>query len=133
MEDAIRKPAMLFGIIGALVVAFALTQFSKELARHILVVLVGYFGGVYFGVGLSTSSRTKVALQDGVSWIFFCLALAGLWVSPLFLAFACFAHAVWDVATEHPMGLNTSIAPWYVPLCASFDILIGVFILSWWW
>ncbi len=129
----IRKRFTFVGTIGAIVVAFALTLLPKEYARDILVVLVGYFGGVYLGVGLSTASPKKVALQDGVSAVFFGLALAGLWVSPLFLALACFVHAAWDVITEHPKALNTSIASWYVPTCVSFDILLGVFILVWWW
>jgi len=124
---------MFLGIIGGLVVPFALTLLPKEYARDILVVLVGYFGGVYLGIGLSTASPKKVALQDGVSALFFGLALAGLWVSPLFLALACFAHAAWDFITEHPKALNTPIARWYVPTCVSFDILLGVFILVWWW
>ncbi len=124
---------MFVGAIGALVVAFTLTLLPKEYARDILVVLVGYFGGVYFGVSLSTASPKKVALQNAVSGVFFGFALAGLWVSPLFLALACFVHAAWDVITEHPKALNTSIAPWYVPLCVSYDILLGVFILVWWW
>lgn len=129
----ISKKFIFLGVIGALVVAFALTQLPAEYARDILVVLVGYFGGVYLGVGLSTASPKKVALQDGVSAIFFGLALAGLWVSPLFLALACFVHAAWDAVTEHPKALNISIARWYVPTCVSFDVLLGVFILVWWW
>lgn len=129
----IRKRHMFVGAIGAVVVAFALTLLPKEYARDILVVLVGYFGGVYFGVSLSTASPRNVALQDGVSGVFFGFALAGFWVSPLFLALACFVHAAWDVITEHPKALNTSIAPWYVPLCVSFDIVLGAFILAWWW
>lgn len=129
----IRKRFVFVGAIGALVVAFTLTLLPKEYARDILVVLVGYFGGVYLGVGLSTASPKKVALQNGVSAVFFGLALAGLWVSPLFLALACFAHAVWDVITEHPKALNTSIAPWYVPTCVVYDILMGAFVLLWWW
>lgn len=128
-----RKRFMFVGAIGALVVAFALTLLPKEYARDILVVLVGYFGGVYFGVSLSTASSKNATLQRGASAVFFGLALAGLWVSPLFLALACFAHAAWDVITEHPKALNTSIAPWYVPVCVSYDILLGVFILVWWW
>lgn len=127
-----RKKPIFLGAIGALVVAFVLTLLPREYAREILVVLVGYFGGVYFGVGLSTHSPKKVALQDSISGVFFALAIAGLWVSPLFLAVACFAHAAWDIITEHPKALNISIKHWYVPLCVSFDILIGVFILVWW-
>lgn len=123
---------MFVGAIGALVVAFALTLLPKEFALDILVVLVGYFGGVYFGVGLSTASPNKVALQNGVSGVFFGFALAGLWASPLFLALACFVHAAWDIITEHPKALNTPIKAWYVPLCVSFDILLGLFILVWW-
>lgn len=129
----IRKGPILVGAVGAVVVAVVLTLLPREFARGILVVLVGYFGGVYFGIGLSARRQRDVVLQDGVSVVFFGLALAGLWVSPLFLALACFAHAAWDVTTGHPRALGASIAPWYVPLCASFDILLGVFILAWWW
>lgn len=127
-----RKIPMFIGVIGAIVVSFAITLLSKAHARDILVVLVGYFGGVYLGVGLLTASLKKAALQDGASAVFFVLALAGLWVNPLFLALACFVHAVWDIIIEHPKTLNTSVAFWYVPTCVAFDILLGVFILVWW-
>lgn len=123
---------MFVGTITAVAVAVSLTLLPKEYTRDILVVLIGSAGGLYFGVSLLTPSPKSVALHIGMCVIFLGLALAGLWVSPLFLALAWFIHAAWDVITEHPKALNTPIKSWYVPLCLSFDILVGVFILIWW-
>lgn len=126
----IRGPIV--AIVGAIATAFILTLLPKQSARDVLVVLVGYFGGVYLGLGLSTDSVKKSAPEYAVSGVFFSLGLAGLWLSPWFLALACFAHAAWD-AVHHPKALNIFVRPWYVPTCVVYDILMGAFVLLWWW
>ncbi len=119
-------------IVGALV-AWWLAVLPKADAEVVLIAVVGIFGGVYFGVALSSTSVKSMVMNITVAAMFAGLALAGGWINPLWFAAACFAHAAWDVVIDHPKALHEPIAQWYMPICVSADILLGAFILFWWW
>ncbi len=126
----------LFIIIGAiLAVVFAVlhTLVPDKYALGLLAVLVAGLGGIYLGIGLSSKDRRKLVLQIVVTVFFIAFALLGLWISPLFLALAFFAHGVWDIVTVHPKCLNFSIVGWYMPVCVGYDFLFAFYILAWWY
>ena len=119
------------GILIALLVEFLLTLLPKDEAIVALAVIVGALGGVYFGIALSPTGVKNTVMNIGVSLFMWALALLGAWVSPMFFALAFFAHAGWDIIIGHPRALNEPVAPWYVPICVGADIILGVFIVVW--
>ena len=64
--------------------------------------------------------------------IVFFASVLGLIVSPLWLAAGYFLHGAWDVL-HHVKRVTTPIVPWFPPLCAVFDLVVGAFIVSTWW
>ncbi len=129
-----RKHSALVAVAGvalALLLAFILTLLPKEKAILALAVFVGMFSGVYFGVALSPTGIKNTVMNIAMALIFLALAFLGAWLSPMFFALACFMHAAWDFVIGHPKALNEPIAPWYMPICVGADIVLGVFIIFW--
>ena len=62
----------------------------------------------------------------------FLTSILGLLVSPLCLALGYFVHGVWDIA-HHFGKVKTPIVKWFPPMCATFDFLVGIFIVWLWY
>lgn len=128
-----RHPGFLAAGVGLAVgVALLHRLLTYDQVVVSLAILVGLLGGVYMGMGVVNPDPKQRWLQIGVGSVVGLLAFAGVWVSPLFFAVACFTHAAWDVVTRHPRCLNVPVAGWYVPLCLGYDVLFGVLIVVWW-
>ena len=129
----LTHPGFIFsGALIAVAIALGHWFLPEEYVLESLGILGGVLGGVYVGMGVLSPEPKKEALQIGMGALVTGLAFAGLWVSPVFFALACFTHGVWDVITGHPKCLNFSLSHWYVPMCLGYDFLFGVFILIWW-
>ena len=119
------------GVALALLLAFIVTLLPEDKAILVLAVFVGLLSGVYFGVALSPTGARNTVMNIAVAVVFAAFALLGAWASPMFFALAMFLHAAWDVVIGHPRALSEPIAPWYVPLCIGADIVLGVFVVIW--
>lgn len=129
----LTHPGFIFsGALIAVAIALGHWFLPEEYVLESLGILGGVLGGVYVGMGVLSHEPKKEALQIGMGALVTGLAFAGLWVSPVFFALACFTHGVWDVITGHPKCLNFPLSHWYVPMCLGYDFLFGVFILIWW-
>lgn len=119
------------GVAGALLLAFILTLLPEDKAILVLAVFVGVLSGIYFGVALAPTGARNTAMNVAMSLVFAAFALLGAWTSPMFFALALFVHAAWDVVIDHPRALDEPIAPWYLPLCIGADVVLGVFVVIW--
>ncbi len=126
-----QRNATITGALLAIGSIVTLMLMPRPYAREILAIVLAGLGGFYAGLGLAAADPKKFSIQAGVSVIFVALSLAGLWLSPRFLALGFLAHAGWDTA-HHPSLLNIFVPAWYVPTCLAYDILVGLFILAWW-
>ena len=120
------------GALLAVAVAFGHWFLSEQAILESLAILGGLLGGAYAGMGVVNPDSKKMWVQMLMAGVIAGCAFAGLWVSPVFFALACFAHGIWDVVTRHPKCLNLPLVNWYVPMCMGFDFLFGMFILVWW-
>lgn len=127
-----RVVAVIGAAISALI-ALAIVLLPEEMAEDLLTAAAGCFSGAYFGFAMASSSPRNMAINIVVAVLFFAAALAGAWISPMFFALACFAHAAWDIVITHPKAMNERIVWWYAPICVSADIALGVFVVVWFW
>lgn len=89
-------------------------------------VLLGVIAGVYFGFAVMKGALRDQLVELSVSCLFALAALLGLTMSPIILPVAYAAHALWDFAHHNRSNLRLVAVPqWYVPWCASIDILIA--------
>ena len=132
-----RKHSALVAAIGtafSVGIAAAIVLLPREMAIDILTAITGCFSGVYYGFAFAASSSARnTAVNFAVATLFLACALAGAWLSPMFFALACFAHAAWDIVVTHPKAMNEPVAAWYAPICVSADIVLGVFVVFWFW
>lgn len=123
-------------VIGAAVsalIALAVVLLPEKMAADLLAVVAGCFSGAYFGFAMASTSPRNTAINFVAAMVFFACALAGAWISPMFFAAACFAHAAWDIVITHPKAMNERIVWWYAPICVSADIALGLFVVVWFW
>jgi hypothetical protein len=89
-------------------------------------VLLSLIAGVYFGFAVMKGALRDQLVELSVSCLFALAALLGLTISPIFLPAAYVAHALWDFAHHNRSNLRLVAVPqWYVPWCASIDIIIA--------
>ena len=62
----------------------------------------------------------------GLAFVF--IAMLGLWWTSLWIAVGYVLHGVWDYL-HHPRRIRTGIRRWFPPFCATFDLLVAVYIL----
>jgi hypothetical protein len=86
--------------------------FPEELAYPFFAAVLGLMAGVYPGIAMALPSGTAGGTQWTVALLTLCLALVGLWVSPLLLAAAWLLHGLWGmlhrftaVGDDFPVGL----------------------------
>ena len=127
-----RPAFVLLGVWLAVGIGFGHWLLPEAYVIQSLGVLCGVLGGAYMGMGVLARDAKRQFAQIGMGLAVMGLAFAGLWVSPLFFAAACFAHAGWDVVSRHPKGLNLPLVDWYVPTCLGYDLLFGILIVAWW-
>lgn len=119
----IGASAAFFTILIAL-----LLETSKAL--EFLGVLLGCITGVYFGYVMLDGRFREMVTEIAFGILMLILILAGLWISPYYLVLGYITHGFWDLV-HRPRMVRTEIPHWYVPLCSSFDWIVGAFILIW--
>jgi len=62
--------------------------------------------------------------------VFSTIALLGLRLSPLLLAFGWTAHVAWDVLLHWGDGTSAYVPSWYPTVCVGFDLLLAGYIVA---
>jgi intracellular septation protein A len=83
---------------------------------------------VYGGATLNPAASGYVAVELPVVLVVFGLAVAGLLASPQWLAVGYIAHSIWDTL-HHYNKIRTPIVRAFPPVCAIFDLVVGVAVL----
>lgn len=103
----------------------------KPQSYQLAAVLLTLIAGVYSGFAFRDGRRIVVLIENTVALGFCLVAVAGLWVDPIFLPAGYFAHGFWDLA-HHRRGISTEMPHWFVPFCVVFDWMVGAFLIIWW-
>lgn len=85
----------------------------------------------YGGAALTPSGAKYLKIEMPFVVIVFMSSFLGLILSPVWIAIGFFIHGFWDVL-HHFNKVKTPVVKWFPPLCAIFDVLVGIFILAWW-
>ncbi len=85
----------------------------------------------YGGATLTPSGAKYLKIEMPFVVIVFMSSFLGLILSPVWIAIGFFIHGFWDVL-HHFNKVKTPVVKWFPPLCAIFDVLVGIFILAWW-
>jgi hypothetical protein len=122
-------------ILGSMVLAAVVIVVSAFLAAPqalvLFAVLLGLTAGVYIGFGLADGRSWEQGIELLVGLLFFAVAAAGVWVSPLVIAGGFLAHAVWGMFHQ-PRLVGTQVVMWYPPIGAMFDMIMAGYIAARW-
>lgn len=122
-----RKWPLLIGCsLAALTIAIhsLLTpQKQLEITSFLLVLIAS----VYYGFALSGHHKKAAIIESIVASCFVLLGLFGLWFSPWILVGGLLLHGVWDLL-HHNTGKLVKIPAWYIPFCASYDIIMALYL-----
>lgn len=119
----------LFGAALALVLCSIVAEARSHHGLEFLAGLLALTSAVYLGSALSDGRRQVFVVEGLASLLVFATALAGLWVSTVWLAVGYFAHGLWDLV-HHPHRLGAPVRmPWFPPACLAFDWIVGGFVL----
>ena len=116
----------LFFAITTILIHSLLTWHQQLELMSSLMVLIG---SVYFGFALKTHNKTASWIETMVAISFVIMGISGLWVSPWILAAALLLHGFWDLIHHNPSKLLASIPKWYVPFCATYDWIMGGYLI----
>ena len=118
--------------VGLIIPTLAVTVLlPQRMALELLALLLTFIAAIYLGFVLLDKRRREFAIEVVGMLVSFGLALAGLWVSPGFLATGYIFHGIWDTL-HHRKGIQTAIPHGYAPFCLAFDVPVGLFIFFWW-
>jgi len=127
-DQKLIRIAALVGVGLAVPSMIYLLLLPQPLYIEHLAIFLAAIAGVYLGFAAMDGRIRNMILETTVVAVFIALAIVGLKFSLLILAFAYFAHGVWDVF-HHPKAIDTKIVAWYPPFCAMYDWSIAAFIL----
>ncbi len=127
-DQKIVRIAALVGLGLAIPSMIYLLMLPQPLYIEHLAIFMAMIAGVYLGFAAIDGRMRNMVLETVVVTGFIVLAIVGLKFSLLILAFAYFAHGVWDFL-HHPKMIDTKIVIWYPPFCAVYDWSIAAFIL----
>jgi hypothetical protein len=99
--------------------------------QEVFALFLALTACVYGGAALAPAGTSHGRVELPVVVAVFAASVAGLLVSPLWVAAGYLAHGAWD-ALHHYQQVRTPVARWFPPVCGIFDLTVGLFVL-WWW
>lgn len=99
--------------------------------REVLALFLALTACVYGGAALAPAGAGHGRMELPVVVAVFAASVAGLLVSPLWLAAGYLAHGAWD-ALHHYQKIRTPVLRAFPPICGIFDLVVALYVL-WWW
>jgi hypothetical protein len=120
---------LLLGAVSCLVLIFLARRLSPKRELRIYAIALIIAALIYVGFTARGATLGWLVLELAGLMVFTLLALLGLKISALILAFAWALHAAWDVLL-HKL-LNVAFVPdWYPLTCLSFDLLLAAYLVG---
>jgi hypothetical protein len=119
---------ILGGFLCALLAIRMFCFFVSPISYQLFALFLAYTACVYLGAALSDSRWRWISLEFLVSIFIFWIAFLGMLFSPVWIATGFFLHGVYDML-HHPRVIQTKVVRWFPPLCATFDFVVGIYIL----
>ncbi len=120
---------LLLGAVSCFVLIFLARQLSPKRELRLYSVSLIIAALIYVGFTMRGATTAWLALELAGVAVFTLLALLGLKISALILAFAWAAHAAWDVLL-HKLLDATFVPDWYPLTCLSFDLLLAGYLVG---
>lgn len=120
-----------FGIGLALAIVYILSAWRSAWIEKLLGagLLMGV-GVWYLGFGIFEGTTLTVLIPQILGGLFFAvLGYLGFTRSLFFPGIGWMIHATWDFASPHFSDVSY-MPEWAAPMCLSFDILVGVYLLA---
>lgn len=96
-------------------------------ARDATVLLLTIIATLYVGFALASQHVRAILIQSLGASVFVALALAGQWISPLYLLVGLVMHGLWDIIFHHRVSAGAKPV-WYAPFCASYDWILAAWV-----
>lgn len=126
----IRHPGVT-GALALVAVTLAILQvLPGERALDFLTVVLAAASAVYLGAALAGNDKSTLALETTAGIAFIALALVGRWYAITMLAWAYFAHGLWDLL-HHRRIAGAKAGRTFPVLCCIYDWVIAVVIVVW--
>ena len=120
-----------FGIGLALAIVYILSAWRSAWIEKLLGagLLMGV-GVWYLGFGIFEGTTLTILIPQILGGLFFAvLGYLGFARSLFFPGIGWMIHATWDFASPHFSDVSY-MPEWAAPMCLSFDILVGVYLLA---
>jgi hypothetical protein len=104
---------------------------AGEARLEVFALFLALTSCVYGGAALTPAGARFAGVELPFVAVVFTSAVAGLVVSPLWIAVGYLLHGAWDVL-HHAKTIETPVLGVFPPLCAIFDAVVGSFVLVWW-
>lgn len=133
VSSSIRSPAAaaLMGLFLALPTLGLAAMLPQDRALEWLAIVLGIVAAIYVGFALVDARPSSVRIEVAFAALTVLLALGGLWITPLLMAFGYALHGVWDVLHfwRRPV-VSTRVPWWYTAFCLTFDLPVAAYL---WW
>jgi hypothetical protein len=115
---------LLLGAISCLVLILLARRLSPKHELRLYAIALIIAALIYVGFTARGATLSWLVLELTGLMVFTLLALLGLKISALMLAFAWALHAAWDVLL-HKLFDVAFVPDWYPLTCLSFDLLLA--------
>jgi hypothetical protein len=120
---------LLLGAISCFALIFLARRLGPKHELRIYAISLIIAALIYVAFTARGATATWLALEIAGAVVFTLLALLGLKISVLILAFAWAAHAAWDVVL-HKLTDAAFVPDWYPLACLSFDLLLAGYLVG---
>lgn len=120
---------ILLGAVSCLVLIFLARKLSPKHELRLYAISLIIAALIYVGFTARGATTVWLVLEIAGAAVFTLLALLGLKISTLILAFAWAAHAAWDVLL-HKLLDAAFVPDWYPLACLGFDLLLAGYLVG---
>lgn len=123
-------------LVGLLLAALTIVihlYFAPKQQLEISSILLIIIGSIYFGFALLGHHLKAQLIEVLVASGFVTIGIMGLWFSPWWLIVGLYLHGFWDLLHHNQNLPIVEIPKWYIPFCATYDWVMGSYLLWLYW
>lgn len=96
--------------------------------KDVVLVISTVIPTLYVGFAIQDGTPSKIRTQVIVATLFIAIALLAVMFKPILFGVGIILHAIWDYY-HHTSRSSLRVQGWYPPFCATYDLILGVFLL----